>query len=192
MTDAELVQQTLNGQRSAYEELVRRWCARVVAYSRSRVHSREVAEDLAQDSFLKAYASIHSLGDPAKFGPWLLSIAHRAAVDWLKAKARTEVQFPVHRNGSDGSESLLKSGVDDPGAACERRDELSKLKAEIASLPETLREVLMIYYYDRVTYSEMADMLGVSAATINARLTKARKRLRERLCEMDDDLRSLG
>jgi RNA polymerase sigma-70 factor (ECF subfamily) len=61
------------------------------------------------------------------------------------------------------------------------QDDLARLRAEVASLPESYREVLTIYYHQDVTYRDLADMLGVSPATINARLTKARNLLRERL-----------
>jgi RNA polymerase sigma-70 factor (ECF subfamily) len=63
----------------------------------------------------------------------------------------------------------------------ERHDELEALMREVERLPEPLREALMAYYYEDCTYQELAARLGVSAATVNARLTQARQTLRERL-----------
>ena len=184
MTDADLVRQTRNGHTSAYEVLVRRWSARLTAYVRSRVGNSEAAEDIAQDALLKAYRSLNSLAEPAKFGSWLLSIAHRASIDWLKAKSRGEVQLGdmdirarEDRPGNWQTEEL------EPADLCIRKEQRSTLFEAIESLPEALREVLMLYYYEDVTYKELADVLGVSAATINARLTKARHMLREKVTD---------
>ncbi len=63
----------------------------------------------------------------------------------------------------------------------DRADETARLMDHVAELPEELREVLLVYYYEDVTYQELAEMLGVSSATVNARLTKARAMLREKL-----------
>ena len=69
-------------------------------------------------------------------------------------------------------------------APAARADDKCRLLAEVATLPEAYREVLLLYYYDDVTYQEVAEILGVSAATVNARLTKGRALLRERLSGM--------
>ncbi|MEM7478844.1 MAG: sigma factor, partial [Planctomycetota bacterium] len=71
MDDAQLVQEAQQGQVSAYEELVRRWAARLLAYLRSIVRDADVAEDLAQDCLLRAYKQLASLQDAEKFGSWL-------------------------------------------------------------------------------------------------------------------------
>ncbi len=68
--------------------------------------------------------------------------------------------------------------------AAQRTDDEQRLLAEVATLPGPYREVILLYYYDDVTYQDVAAALGVSAATVNARLTKARAMLRERLSGM--------
>ncbi len=180
MNDADLVSLAIEGRRSASEQLVRRWSGRLTGYLRSRVSSPEVAEDLAQDVLLRALKSLPSLADPSRFGPWLLSIAHRAAQDWHKAKARTEVS--LHTQDREKSESCYaQTREPTPAEHCEIKEERERILREVDQLPERLREVLMIYYYDTVTYAELAEMLNVSVATINARLTQARCELRCRL-----------
>ena len=93
MTDAELVRQTTAGHKQAFEELVRRWAGRVTALCHARVRRADVAEDLAQEALLGGYRSLHALLQPEKFGGWLMGIAHRACLDWLKAKDRTTIPF---------------------------------------------------------------------------------------------------
>ena len=196
MDDATLVRQARQGQASAYEVLVRRWSARVIGYVRAKVGHVQVAEDLAQDSLLKAFRALDSLSDPEKFGSWLLSIAHRSTIDWLKAKARTEIRFtdltsasgngrPAKRTGELRQQGVAadrwQSDTDRPEEIVARAEQRELLQRTIRELPEPQREVLMIYYYGDVTYKDMAEMLGVSSATINARLTKARATLRDKM-----------
>ena len=83
---------------------------------------------------------------------------------------------------SDGqADAWVAAGGELPDEEAEKADEHRRLLAEVATLPEPYREVILMYYYDDVTYQELAAGLGVSAATVNARLTKARAMLRERL-----------
>lgn len=179
MNDADLVSLAIGGQRSATEQLVRRWSGRLTGYLRGRVASPEVAEDLAQEVLLRALKSLPSLADPSRFGSWLLSIAHHAAQDWHKAKARSEVS--LHTPAAGQSECCVQTREASPSKQCEMKEERERILREVDQLPDRLREVLLIYYYDTVTYAEMAEMLNVSVATINARLTQARSELRCRL-----------
>lgn len=178
-SDAELVRQALAGQLLACEELARRWSARVVALCHARVGCGHAAEDLAQETLLRAFRGLATLQDADRFGAWLRGIAQRVCWDWHNSKQSGQVPFSSLL--ADGSAPDWP-GPDDGGAAqAERRDELRRLMSEVERLPEEQREVLMLYYYDDVTYRDLADLLGVSTATINARLTQARASLRRRL-----------
>ena len=75
MSDAQFVEQARTGHDGAYEELVRRWAPRVVAFCRSRVRLEDVAEDLAQEAMIRGHRLIRSLREPAKFGAWVIGIA---------------------------------------------------------------------------------------------------------------------
>ncbi|HKD36023.1 MAG TPA: sigma-70 family RNA polymerase sigma factor [Pirellulales bacterium] len=179
MTDGELVRQTLAGRTSAYGELVRRWSARVLAVCHSKVRFAHAAEDLAQEAMLRALRSLSTLSEPEKFGPWLRGIAVRVCFDWLKNKQTSQVPFTALGDDCDPAEML--AARETSRYADEHKETLARLVTEVEALPEPYREVLMLYYYDDVTYAELASLLGVSAATINARLTKARGLLRERM-----------
>ena len=180
MSDGELVRQTLNGRSAAYEELVRRWSARILAYCHAKVRSSHAAEDLAQEALLRGYRSLASLDEPEKFGPWLRGIALRVCLDWLKSKQNHQAAFSDLGDGWSCDGGAGDSERQRRGAA-ERGERIERLMDEVETLPDEYREVVMMYYYDDVTYQELAEALGVSAATINARLTKARAMLRERL-----------
>ncbi|HEY2147583.1 MAG TPA: RNA polymerase sigma factor [Pirellulales bacterium] len=179
MTDGELVRQTLAGRTAAYGELIRRWSARVLAVCHSKVRSTHAAEDLAQEALLRGFRSLSTLAEPEKFGPWLRGIAVRVCLDWLKSKQTSQVPFTTLGEDCDPAEMLAaRDASHEPD---DRAETVARLMAEVEALPEKYREVLMLYYYDDVTYDELAATLGVSAATVNARLTKARGMLRERM-----------
>jgi len=180
MSDAELVRQTLAGHAEAYAELVRRWTPRVLAVCHARVGRAHAAEDLAQEALLRGYRALGTLSQPERFGAWLHGIALRACLDWLKARERSTVAFSALGPGCDPDGfPHPRDGSGDP--ALDRDDERRRLLAEVEALPQEYRTVIMLYYYQNVTYRELAETLGVSTATINARLTRARALLRARL-----------
>jgi RNA polymerase sigma-70 factor (ECF subfamily) len=178
-SDSDLVRLAQGGQRTAYEELVRRWSARVLAVCHAKIRSVHTAEELAQEALLRGLRSLATLEDPAKFGPWLCGIASRVCLDWLKSSQARQVSLDAMSDGQ--ADSWVAHGGESPAEAAARADDQRQLLAEVALLPEPYREVILLYYYDDVTYHDVAAALGVSAATVNARLTKARAMLRERL-----------
>jgi RNA polymerase sigma-70 factor (ECF subfamily) len=184
MSDADLVRQTLAGQNAAFEELVRRWSPRTLAVCHSRVGSRHAAEDLAQESLLRAFRGLASLAEPAKFGAWLKGIAVRTCLDWLKARQTSQVPFTALGPNCKAEDLAAEQGSCEE--ALDRREAHQRLLVEVQLLPEEYRETLLLYYYQDVTYRELAEQLGVSPATVNARLTKARALLRERLSGICD------
>lgn len=182
MTDGQLVRRTLAGHSSAYAELVRRWSSRILAFCHSKVRSSHAAEDLAQEALLRGYRSLSTLADPEKFGCWLHGIALRTCLDWLKRKEHQQVGLA----SVSAADSRLAAPGDLPLDRLAREEQLGLLMAEVEALPDECREVIMLYYYQDVTYQDIAEVLGVSAATVNARLTKARKLLCQRMTRFED------
>lgn len=176
MSDAELVRQTLAGRTAAYEELVRRWAGRVTGLCHAKVGCASAADDLAQEALVRGYRALSTLADPDKFGAWLSRIAVHTCLNWLKNKRRTTIPFSALGADQNPEDYLTADSVDE-----DHEDDLARLRVEVAALPEAYREVLRLYYHQDVTYRDLADMLGVSPATINSRLTKARNLLRERM-----------
>lgn len=193
-TDGEWVRQARGGDPAAYGHLARRWAPRVLAVCHARVcrarAGRAAAEDLAQEALLRGLRALPTLADPEKFGPWLVGIAVRTCLDWLKSAQRTEVSLDALAAGGRGdcdgespsAAHWLAARDDRDGRdAADRRERSAELVREVEQLPPAYREVLLLYYHQDCTYQELADALGVSAATVNARLTKARAMLRSRM-----------
>jgi RNA polymerase sigma-70 factor (ECF subfamily) len=181
-SDAELVRQTCAGRNEAYTELVRRWAARITALCHARVRRAHIADDLAQDTLLRGFRALHTLNDPERFGAWLCGIALRICLDWLKAKKNSQIPFSALGDEHQPTD-FLHDPSDSVARQMERDDDCRQLSAEIEALPDEYRQVVLLYYYEDVTYREVAALLGVSTATVNARLTKARALLRARLTD---------
>jgi RNA polymerase sigma factor (sigma-70 family) len=173
MTDGDLVRLVREGSVSACETLVRRYAVQLLAICRSRVRSHHSAEDLAQESLLKALKSLHTLTDTNNFGPWVRSIAINLCRDSQRS-ARHEREW---RSLDSQNGSVTDDAAGLPEETLERSEEQESLWAEIDALPADSREVLLLRYFDARGYDEMASLLEVSRATVNARLAKARSML---------------
>lgn len=177
MTDGELVRLAVAGDAAAYGELVRRWFRRIFAYCQSRVFASD-AEDLTQDTFVRGHLSLHTLTNPEQFGPWLRGIAHNICADWGRNTSRLRRALPVTDSVRqfDGVPMIRIEGIAD--------DERAIIIQQLEAMPEDLREVILLRYYEELTYDEMARWLGIARATVNERLSKARALLRIRLATL--------
>ncbi len=180
MTDAELVRQARAGRTEAYAELVRRWAGRVTALCHARVGNAHLADDLAQETLLRGFRALASLSDPERFGAWLCGIALRICLDHCKSPRNKQVPFSA-LDEQHQPDNFLASAAESSLALLERQEERQLLLEQVERLPADYRQVLMLFYYEDISYREIADLLGVSVPTVNARLTRARALLRARL-----------
>jgi RNA polymerase sigma-70 factor (ECF subfamily) len=182
MTDGELVQQAAKGHTAAYGELVQRWSTRVLAMCHARVGRAAVAEELAQETLLRGLRALPSIENPDSFGSWICGIAHRVCLDWRKAKQTGQVSLEsVSRHPA--AQKLIQTAGDVATQSVEQSDEQTVLLQAVETLPDELREILLLYYYEDATYQQLAELLQVSVSTVNTRLTKARAMLRTRLAD---------
>jgi RNA polymerase sigma-70 factor (ECF subfamily) len=165
LSDALLVAAARAGRRDAYDELVRRHAASVMAVCCARLGRKGPLEDLVQESFLRGFQALGTLADPESFGAWLRGIATHACIDWLRKKER-HVALDRH-------DAAAPPGSD---------DERSRAVLDaVESLDEIHREVVTMFYFEKKSYKEMSARLGITPAGVNARLQRARALLREKL-----------
>ncbi|MGI9472226.1 MAG: RNA polymerase sigma factor [Rubripirellula sp.] len=165
-TDLEHDNQTLD----ASADFVRDWYGRVYAQCQAKLRSRSDAEDAVQEVFLRGLVGLDRLKCPQAIGGWLRGIAHHVCVDVIRRDQRQralqdslESSFPIESNAE----------ID--------RDEQSRLIALIHGLPEVYRETILLHYFENMTYDEIADWLGVARSTVNERLSKGRRKLKQQL-----------
>ncbi len=171
LEDKDLVTRTLAGDTRSYEELVRRY-ERLVGRILYPYARRETsAEDLVQETFLRAYDRLETFNPEYRFKTWLLTIANNLGVDTLRRR-REVVEFnqEVHGSSAGGAET----------AALES-DRAQAVQKAIESLPETYGVPLILRYTEDMSYAEIAEVLDITVAAVKSRLFRARNMLGEKL-----------
>ncbi|MBA4388014.1 MAG: hypothetical protein C0404_08540 [Verrucomicrobia bacterium] len=161
-----LVEKTLAGDKEAFVELVNRFQRLVFGLARQHSAGQADTEDIAQESFLRAYRDLRKLRVPASFGNWLGSIAVRVALEKGRTAGRT---IPLG--------SIPEPQAAGVGGGDVARDE--KLLAMVRELPEQYRIPLTLHYVGRRKYAEIARELGENESTVRSLVHRARAMLRE-------------
>ncbi|MDE0467444.1 MAG: sigma-70 family RNA polymerase sigma factor [Candidatus Poribacteria bacterium] len=176
--DAQLIQDTLAGDDEAFDVLVRKYQKNVHALAWRKIRDFHYAEEVTQDTFLRAYQNLSTLKNPHQFAGWLYVIANRLCINWLQ-KQKSAIQSledtPMEEI-EDASYTHYES-EQRKTAASEHRLELAKKL--LAKLPESEQTVATLYYLGEMTTKEIGRFLGVSVNTITSRLQRARKRLQD-------------
>lgn len=175
MTDVALIRQAAAGNRTAQGELARVSFRRVLAYCQSRVFQLADAEELAQESLIRAMVDLPALSEPTAYGAWLRGIANHVCSDWHRRQRRVPQSDLM---------DVAASPEADPADQAAMADERMLLLSQMQELPEELREVLLLFYYEDYSYDEMAAWLGVARATVSERLARARNLLRIRMGQL--------
>jgi len=176
--DETLVARSQQGNRAAFEELVRR-TARLV-FSRIYLETGDTnrTEDLSQETYLIAWRSIRQVSEAKGFRLWLMSVAHSVVVDAVRREARKK------RSGAraDG-EALMRvaSGGEGPAEAAEKREERERVLAVLRGLPEEYRMPLMMRYIAGYAYTTIERELGVSNGSLRGMLSRGMGMLREEM-----------
>ncbi len=176
LSDEQLSMLIQQGDKEKFGLLVDRYQKKLLRYGRKFLLGSENTEDLVQDTFIKAYQNIKSFNAKQKFSPWIYRIAHNTFINALKKKSLN----PIYLLNLDAFIPHLQS---DDVAANEREQKEIKalLASSMAKLPSHYREILVLYYYEELSYKEIADILRIPAGTVAIRLKRARLKLQHLL-----------
>ena len=177
--DAELIQRILAGDESAFGFLVDKYKGSVHALAYRKLGDFHTAEEITQDTFLKAYQKLSTLRDPARFPGWLYVIAARCCISWLRQN-RLQTESFDRVKGEMNVQSWTKY------ADARVRE---KVHNALENLPESERTVLTLYYMAGMTCEEIGRFIGTSCGAIRDRLYRARIRLKEELTMIEETLR---
>ena len=191
VSDSELVSLYIRGDEKAFEKLVQRHKSRVYTTIYLIVKDQYVAEDLLQDTFIKAVDTIKSgrYNEEGKFLPWIVRIAHNLAIDYF----RRDKRYPnvVFEDGSSVFNTLDFS-EDSVESVQIRQETHEQLREMIQRLPEVQRQVLIMRHYEDMSFQEIADLTGVSINTALGRMRYAlinlRKQFSQRSPQYDQNL----
>ncbi|MBX3357393.1 MAG: sigma-70 family RNA polymerase sigma factor [Phycisphaeraceae bacterium] len=180
-TDEELVSAYRDGDSSAFPILVRRHHDDLVRFLVRLTGNRAAAEDAFQDTFLQVHLSAESFDASRRFKPWLFTIAANKARDALRKTTRRrtlDLSAPIAGgHGADGDRrtyvDLMEVDVDPPGAALDIRERDRNVQEVLDRLPYALREILVLAYFQRLSYNQIAESLEIPLGTVKSRLHSA-------------------
>ena len=176
MTDSQLVRSYLGGDASAFEELVNRHGSAVLSFLVHLTGDRDRADDLFQETFLKALDSLGHYRDRQKLRSWLIKIAHRTALDDMKRVGRRASRVSVDSEAVPAASGPARL----PDAAFEERERLEMVFAAVTALPEKQRRVFLLRQQGDLTFREIAELTEQPLGTVISQMGYAVKHLRMR------------
>jgi RNA polymerase sigma-70 factor (ECF subfamily) len=191
LTDQEVVLLARSGREAAYRELVRRYERPVFALLFRMVRDRELAEDLAQETFIKALNAIDSYRPEFKFSSWIFKIANNAAIDHLRRRELDTLSL----DGSPHAETpeamqatALQIGArqESPLDAVEARELGGAIEAAIGRLRPEYRSCILLRHVEGRAYEEIAEILDLPLGTVKTYIHRARNELRLALAHLRD------
>lgn len=171
-SDAQLVELARAGAPAAFDALVQRFKRVVHGVAFAVVAEREAALDILQESWIAAYRQLHTLEEPAKFGPWVCAIARNQARQYLRHHVRQQAR------------ELPLSTVEEMAAPASTDEQLGYIRAALTLLTSPQADIIVLFYMEGYTIRECVRMLGVPEGTVKRRLHDARQRLKKELMAM--------
>ena len=175
-TDAELLAGAQGGNLFAFEEVVRRYQRRVYATALRIVRRHDLADDVTQETFLRAHRALASYDRGRPFGPWVCRIAANLAINHVRSPEAREEELQ-----EDAAEARPAPAGDGPLQSVLDAEARAVLEDAVGDLPPEQRAVFVLRAYEEQSYAEIAETLGISIGTVMSRLSRAREKLRAAL-----------
>ena len=177
VSDEQILANYVAGDTPAFAELIRRYQQELFAFLHRFVADAALAEDLFQETFIQVHRNARSFDPARRFRPWLFTIAANKARDYLRSSSRRTTQSLDNVTGrSDDATTfldLMASDAPPPPEELAREESIAAVQEVLAGLPPMYREVLVLSFFQRFAYKEMADMLGIPLGTVKSRLHAA-------------------
>jgi RNA polymerase sigma-70 factor, ECF subfamily len=168
------------GDTAFYEVLMRRYNQRLFRIARAILRANDEAEDVVQDTYVRAYASLHQFAGKAKFSTWLAKIAMHEALARSRKRKRIE-DSPAGADQESRGMETMKSSDPDPEQQTLRQEVLSLLEQAVDRLPGTYRSVFVLREIENMSTAETASCLDLTEEAVKVRLLRARQTLRQEL-----------
>ena len=173
-TDETVATRVQQGDSEAFGELVERYEDKLMRYARKFLRDPDDAKDIVQEVFIKAYENIQSFDAARRFSPWVYRIAHNEFVNAIKKRSRgpvfgldLDVVFPHLTAGETADDQALE------------RDTKEILEQCLDELDPKYREPLVLYYFEGLSYKDMADVLRIPMSTVGVRLARGKHMLQK-------------
>jgi RNA polymerase sigma-70 factor (ECF subfamily) len=182
MTDEALAGMAQKGDLRAFSELVGRFEAKLLRYAHRFLLQGFDAEDLVQEVFLKVYVNIKSFDTSRSFNSWIYRIAHNEFINAIKKRGQEPLPF-------FDADSLFPHPLsrDNPEADVSAKELKEMMQMCLEKLDVKYREPLVLYYYEDVSYKEIAEILHIPESTVGVRIGRAKKLLKEIFLKLNYD-----
>jgi len=187
-----ILQQVKDGDHNAYQQIVDIYWDKIYNRVFGMLKTREDAEEITQDAFIKAHRGLANFRGDASFSTWLFQIANNLATNryWYWIRRKRDLSISLEQNiADDGNMTLadtLAADVDDPAAITVIQELQSRIDVCLPELNKKHREILELRIKRHFSYEKIAQKLGISVGTVKSRIARARESLREKL-EADFD-----
>jgi RNA polymerase sigma-70 factor, ECF subfamily len=178
VSDAELLERYAAGDEDAFAQIIARYKDGLYAFLRRFLNQQDLLEDVFQETFLQLFSSRDSFDTSRALRPWLFTIAINKARDALRKQQRTAatslgtLSEPADMSISDAVNTLTSYEIT-PYDEVEKSETAERVRQVIATLPENLREILVLGYFEQFSYKQMAEILGIPIGTVKSRLHTA-------------------
>jgi RNA polymerase sigma-70 factor (ECF subfamily) len=191
LTDQEVVRHAVAGREAAYRELIRRYQRPVFSLLYRMVRDRELAEDLAQETFVKVLNAVESYRPEFKFSSWIFKIANNTAIDHLRRRNLDTLSLDgsPHAESADAVEATTLQISDGAESALEEvtaRELGKQIEVAIAQLRPEYRACILLRHVEGRPYEEIAEMLDLPLGTVKTYIHRARNELRILLSDTRD------
>lgn len=180
LSDEEVVERVREGDTALYEVLMRRYNQRLFRIARAILRDNDEAEDVVQDTYVRAYTSLHQFAGKAKFSTWLAKIAVHEALARSRKRKRIE-DVPAGADQESGGMETMKSSDPDPEQQTLRQEARSLLEQAVDRLPGIYRSVFVFREIEDLSTAETANCLDLTEEAVKVRLLRARQTLRQEL-----------
>jgi RNA polymerase sigma-70 factor, ECF subfamily len=184
-SDEELLARFRKGKRDAFEVLMRRYERELYGYLCRYLSDASLAEDVFQTTFLQVYVKIASYEPGRAVRPWLYTIAINQAIDAMRRKGRTQAvsleQLQDDSQAPTATDRLKQMESKDPGPSelAQAEERRSAVRHAVDGLPDFLRQVVILGYYQGLKYQEIAEILAIPLGTVKSRLNAALHKLHD-------------
>jgi RNA polymerase sigma-70 factor (ECF subfamily) len=177
LTDEQLVEAAIKENPEAFGEIVKRWERKIFALCYGMLLREDDARDAAQETFISAYRNLVNFRGEAKVSSWLHRIAvNQCLTKQRRAKVRSESYL---EDESEGNElSFAAPGHLSPSRTTEQNERLKLVRQAVKSLPDDLRQVVIMKEFEELTFQEISEVLEIPLSTVKSRLYTALKQLR--------------
>jgi RNA polymerase sigma-70 factor (ECF subfamily) len=184
-TDEQLLSEYRTGDKTAFARLVSRYQRELYHFLVRFLGNRASAEDIFQETFLQVHQSAEQFDLQRRFRPWLFTIAANKARDLIRSQARrpaNPLQASISPGDGDSGEfiDLMQSTAEMPSEPMERKELQQLVHNTVGSMPEHLREILLLSYFHQFPYKQISEILDIPLGTVKSRLHAAVAHFAER------------